>query len=259
MSNGDAAGKPSTREELRARIRRLEIVVAALALALLALAGWTTLRASDRHEVLTAERLEIVEPDGQPAFVLANSERPARGTFDGEVLMEDRAGQRSMPNFIFFDGHGDEVGGMLFQNEEREDGFYAGRHLSLDGYRQDQTVQLFHQQTPEGASSGLRINDRPADRSLRETFEGLGLEVPFTPEQLDSVLAAEPPEEGRAERMRELFGVNRILLGSTGTDEATLVLRDGEQRPRIVLAAPDDGEPYLRVLDEAGEPVAELP
>ena len=260
MSDEESTVGGATREELRGRIRRLEGAVAVLVLALLGLAGWTTLRSPVHHDVVRAERLEIVEPDGQPAFVLANSERPARGTFDGEVLMDGREEQRAVPNFIFFDGHGDEVGGMLFHNERTRDGFHASRHLSLDGYKQDQTVKLFHEQTPEGANSGLIVSDRPEDLSLREAFEEeLGLEVPFTPGQADSALKASLPRGGRAERLRELFGVTRVYLGSTGDRNASLVLHDAAGRPRIVLAAPEDGDPYVHVLDEEGQPVAGLP
>lgn len=92
--------------------------------------------------------------------------------------MAGQGEERRMPNFLFFDGHGDEVGGMLFHNLEFGEGFRATRHLylSLDGYKQDQTVRHFHRQTPDGASSGLVVNDRPEDRSRRETFQALGFE-----------------------------------------------------------------------------------
>lgn len=185
-----SAEEGASRDEPRARIRRLEFAVAALLAGSVGVLAWAVAGPPDHRDVLTAERLEIVEPDGRPAFVLANSERPAVGTFDGQVLVEGREEQRAMPNFIFFDGHGDEVGGMLFGNREAGDGFSATRHLSLDGYRQDQTVTLFHRQDPEGASAGLSVTDRPEDRSLPETFGGLGLTPPFTPEQADSALAA---------------------------------------------------------------------
>lgn len=244
--------------DLHARVRRLEATVIALAVALAGALAWATLGTPADRDVLTAERLEIVEPDGEPAFVLANSERPAVATLDGEVLMEGQAQERALSNFIFFDGQGDEVGGMLFGNRESADGFSASRHLSLDAYEQDQTVQLFHRQNPEWARAGLRVADRPEDRSLRETFAEIGLEVPITREGLDSAIAA-LPDQGRADSLRALFGVRRLFLGSSGENEATLVLRDGEERPRIVLGVPEAGEPYVRVLDEEGESVAEMP
>lgn len=53
--------------------------------------------------------------------------------------------------------------------------------------------------------------------------------------------------------------MNRVFLGSSDRDEATLVLKDADGRPRIVLGVPGDGDPYVRILDESGEPVEELP
>ena len=47
------------------------------------MSAWLALRPSSIPDVLAVERLEIVEPDGQPAFVFANSERPAVATMDG--------------------------------------------------------------------------------------------------------------------------------------------------------------------------------
>lgn len=180
MSAPETADGGSGEEELRTRIRRLEAAVVVLLLGLVGTVTWAAL-ASPNDDVLRAERLEIVEPDGQPAFVLANSERPARGTFDGEVLMEDRTEERAMPSFIFFDGHGDEVGGMLFGNRESGDGFTATRHLSLDAYKHDQTVQIFHRQNPRGAFVGPeRQRQAPgphAARGLRRARAGARLHV----------------------------------------------------------------------------------
>lgn len=242
----------------RSRLRRLEVAAVALFTGWAATVAWIATRETSVPDVLSVERLEIVEPDGRPAFVLANSERPTTGTIDGEVLMKDQADERRMPNFIFFDGHGDEVGGMLFGNLESGEGFTATRHLSLDGYKQDQTVQLFHRQTPDGAASGLSVTDRPQHRTLQETFTELGLEIPHTRQQARAAIA-EVPAEARADSLRKLFGANRVFLGSDDRGRAALILKDDEARPRIVLGVPEDGDPYLQILDEAGEPLAEFP
>lgn len=245
--------------ELHARIRRLEWGVGVLIVALVAAVAWGTLRppgAADK--VLTAERLEIVEPDGELAFVLANSARPVPATIDGQVLLEGQEEERRHPTIIFFDGKGDEVGGMTFSNEETEDGFSAVRHFAMDGYEQDETMVLRHQQDPEGASSGLEVTDRPRDRSLVDVLEGLGLEVPVTRDELEAAIDS-LREEGREEELRDLFGVSRLFLGSDRDERASLVLRDGEGRDRVLLAAPADEDPYIRLLDEEGEIILELP
>lgn len=250
---------PTDLEALRREIARLRRLVVGLGVALTVLAGWLLARPLPVPAVLALERLEIVEPDGSPAFVLANSQRPAGATMDGETLLRGQEEERrGVPSFIFFDGKGDEVGGFTLGVRVTDDGFSATRHLSLDGYKQDQTIVLAHYQDAQGASAGLRIHDRPLDVSMAEAMAELGLEPGPTRDQLEAAVRT-VPEEVRAERLRELFGVQRLFLGSDRGRNASLVLRDGRGRPRIVLTVPDDGPPTIQVLDESGAPVLTLP
>ena len=207
--------------------------------------------------VLRLERLEVVEPTGELAMVLANSRRPAVATLDGQILMAGQEEERrGRPSIVFFDGQGDEVGGMQFGSGETEGGPSATRHFSLDAYEQDQTVVLHHYQSPAGSSSGLTISDRPAT-SLVESLAELGLRLGAS---RDEYAAAAIPEGGREARLRELFGgTERAFVGTDVDGTANLTLQDGEGRPRIVIEVPASGEPAIRILDEAGEPVLNLP
>jgi len=63
------------------------------------------------------------------------------------------------------------------------------------------------------------------------------------------------PERSRNENP----SVRSNFVGSDTDRSASLVMRDGRGRPRIVLTVPEDGEPSIRVLDEEGEPMLELP
>ncbi len=249
----------SDTDRLRRQIALLWAAVAVLALALSGAVIRTAPTTPVAPDVLAVERLEIVEPDGSPAMVLANSQRPAVATVDGHVLMEGQEEERrGVPSIIFFDGKGDEVGGMLFGVRETPGGGYlAVRHLSLDANDQDQTVVLAHYQDPEGSTSGLTISDRPA-RSLLDSLAQLGLSAGASREQLHAAIE-QLPEDGREARLRELFGTNRAFLGSTRGGEAGLTLRDGEGRRRIVIEAPSDGEPSIRILDTEGAVVLRLP
>lgn len=243
---------------LRRQLTLLWTAIAVLGLALSATVAWILMTDSGMPDVLTAERLEIVEPDGSLSMVLANSQRPAVATIDGKVLMEGQDEERrGTPTIVFFDGRGDEVGGMMFGVRETGDGYSAIRHLSLDGHNQDQTVVLMHYQNPEGSTSGLRIVDRP-DVSILDGLARLGLSAGASREQLQAAIQA-LPEEGREARLHGLSGTNRAFLGSTPGGEATLTLRDGEGRPRIVIEAPRDGEPSIRILDEEGDVLLRLP
>jgi hypothetical protein len=246
-------------DELRKEVTRLRRAVAGLGLVLAISICWFLWRAPSLPAVLSVERLDIVEPDGSLAFVLANSRRPAGATMNGQTLLAGQEEERrGVPSFIFFDGKGDEVGGFTLGVRTSAEGFSATRHLSLDGYKQDQTVVLAHYQDAQGSSAGLRISDRPLDRSMVEALATLGLEPGPSRTELEAAIRA-VPEDVRAERLRDLFGVQRLFVGSDRDRNASLVLRDGAGRPRILLTAPAKGTPSIQVLDETGEPVLTLP
>jgi hypothetical protein len=257
MSKND--GPPSGRDELLQQVAVLRRLVMVLGVGLLASTTWLALRTPELPSVLTAERLDIVEPDGNLAFVLANSQRPVGATMDGQVLLQGQDEERrGVPSFIFFDGKGDEVGGFTLGVRTTEGGYSATRHLSLDGYKQDQTVVLAHYQDQNGASAGLRISDRPLSLSMIDALAELGLEPGPSREELQATVQA-LPEDTRAERLQELFGVQRVFLGSDRDRSASLVMRDGTGRPRIVISVAQDGTPSIQVLDEIGNAVLTLP
>lgn len=242
---------------LHRQLHHLRLGVAALALVL----GGTlvaAVRGPAPVEVLRAERLEIVEPDGSLAFVLTNSALPQVATIDGVPILAGQAEERRMPHFIFFDGQGDEVGGMTFSNRTTPAGGVATRHLSLDGYKQDQTVVLHHYQDARGTAAGLSVSDRPRT-TLPEALAGLGLELGTDRAALNAAIMAIPEEE-RGARLRELFGgANRVFVGSSRDGAATLLLSDATGRPRIHLGVPAEGAPFIRILDEDGQVLWELP
>lgn len=246
-------------DALRAELARLRRIVLLLGIALGSCVLWLALRAPSLPTVLTAERLDIVEPDGKLAFVLANSQRPVAGTIDGKILMEGQEEERrGVPSFVFFDGKGDEVGGLLTGVQVSPDGYSATRHLSLDGYKQDQTVVLAHYQSPGRSSAGLRISDRPQDLSMLDVLAQLGLEPGASREAMQAAIQA-LPEDTRSARLQELFGVSRLFLGSDSDRSASLVMRDGQGRPRILVSVPAEGEPSIQILDEDGKAVLRLP
>lgn len=254
----EPADTPSGYDALRVELVRLRRTVVLLGIALAVCVLWLAFRTPALPTVLSAERLNIVEPDGNLAFVLANSQRPVAGTIDGKLLMEGQEEERrGVPSFVFFDGKGDEVGGLLTGVQTSPDGYSATRHLSLDGYKQDQTVVLAHYQSPAGSSAGLRISDRP-QQSMLDVLGQLGLEPGASRAEMQAAIQA-LPEDGRAARLRELFGVSRLFVGSDQERNASLVMRDGNGRPRILIAVPADGEPSIRILDADGKEVAKLP
>jgi hypothetical protein len=67
------------------------------------------------------------------------------------------------------------------------------------------------------------------------------------------------PSDQRAARRRELFGATRAFFGPARSGEARVEPRDGQGRVRLVIGAPETGEPSIRMLGENGESVFRLP
>jgi hypothetical protein len=244
-------------DALHREIRTLRWSLISLAVVVGGALVWLALKPTELPAVIAAERLDIIEPDGRLAFVLANSQRPVPATINGQTVMAGQEEERRMPSIMFFDGKGDEVGGMLFASSESEGGAVATRHLSFDALEQDQTIVLSHRQDARGSTAGLTISDRPA-HSLLETFAMLGLQPGATRAELVAALGA-IAEDQRAARRRELFGSERAFFGAARDGTARLELRDGEGRPRLVLEAPKDGASSIRLLDESGAVLLSLP
>jgi hypothetical protein len=248
----------SDNDALQRRVTRLTGLVGVLAILWIATVLWVVFRGATIPSTIVVERLEIREPDGHLAFALANSARPTVGTMDGEVIMADQAEDRRFPHFIFFDGKGDEVGGMMMRESAGEDGPNIARFMTFDGYQHQETVVLGYTHDPNGTVTGLRVIDHLSGVSLLEALAKLGLEPGFTRDDAAAAIETIPAEERQA-RMRELTGSTRVVVGSRRDSAAVLELNDGNGRPRIVLEVPADGQPSIRVLDVNGEAVLRLP
>jgi hypothetical protein len=240
------------------KVTRLTAAVVAMAVLWIATVAWTAFSGPSMGSVLSVERLEIREPDGSLAFAFANSARPTAGTLDGEVLLADQGEDRRHPHFIYFDGRGDEVGGLMLRTVDGPNGTSVSRFMTFDGLDHQEVMTLGHNEGPSGSTTGLRIIEHEPGVTLLDGIRGLGVEPGITRAEMEAAIAA-IPEEDRGERMRMLLGTTRLELGTTIGREAGLTVNDSEGRARIVLEAPATGEPSLRFLDENGETVLRLP
>ena len=243
---------------LEGRVARLNAAVIGLGVLWLLTVAWVVFNRPGVPPVVSVERLEIREPDGSLAFALASSTHPTAGTMDGEVLLADQIEERRFPHFIYFDGRGDEVGGLMLRTVDGPDGPNISRFLTFDGYKHQETITLGHHEGPAGGRSGLTVIDHEPGATLIGGLAELGVEPGATRAELQAAIEAIPAEE-RDERLRDLRGTTRVELGKTREGSAALVLHDDAGRPRIVLEAPATGDASLQVLDENGETVLRLP
>jgi hypothetical protein len=196
---------------------------------------------------LTAERVDIVEPDGKLAIALSNSKTSAKLRFDGQIL--HGASNRDIPNIIFFDGKGDEVGGLAFANFDKEDApFQAIRHLAFDGYRQDEVITMSHFVQDGKSRKGVYIYDRP-DIPIMDALEESGVHPEDTPDILGQKL--NQFREENPDRYNELWGnPQRVAVQTNNDNEAELLLSDAEGNIRLRFVVKPDGEAFIEFLDE---------
>lgn len=196
---------------------------------------------------LTAERVDIIEPDGKLAISLSNSKTSAKPRFDGKIL--HGASNRDIPNIIFFDGKGDEVGGLAFANFDKEDApFQAIRHLAFDGYRQDEVITMSHFIQNGKSRKGVYIYDRP-DVSLMDAFKETGIDPEDTPDILGEKL--NQFREENLDRYNELWGnPQRVAVQTNNENDAELLLSDAEGNIRLRFVVKPDGEAFIEFLDE---------
>lgn len=169
-------------------------------------------------ETISAQRINIVDPDGTLRMAITNRAYPPDVIYRGEVYsnrsIDDLAG------VVFYESDGDETGGIamaqLRDNNQRAF-IFDYTHQLTDG------VGMIMRESQDGEvwKSGFFISDR------------------------------RPFEEGKIASSQ---GVERIWL-SNETRDAALTIADPEGRPRIRIGVDADGEPSMQVLDETGTPV----
>lgn len=239
-------------QRLERRLRRTQRAAAVLGLAVGAFlaAGF---RASppetQRFTEINVERINVVEPDGRFAVVIANQERLPGGIIDGREIAE----HSGINGLIFYNSEGDEAGGLIFHSERNPDGSFkrAYGHLSLDRFESDQVVALRYREDDEERHSGLLITE----------YERHG--IANWAAAMDSIRRLPEAEHGAARRelirrYRERNDVTRLFVGQE-QQTALLDLRDTRGRSRLRLSVDSLDVARLEFLDETGAVVYRLP
>lgn len=246
--------------QLQREIRRLRRTNAVTLAALIILAGaaFTGLvRPATRHtkfDVIDVGRINIREPDGTIRLAISNKSHFPDPVIDGKTYPL-RSGAKPA-GMIFFNDQGDEDGGLIWSGNKTGDGYDAGESLTMDQWRQDQTVQISYEGGPKHTQwAGLRVIDRP--------------EKPMSP-MLDLAMKAMklPAGAARDSAMRAvrqfaadsgLTPASRILIGKGAERAATVRLNDPLGRTRILLSVDSLGDPSIQLLDSAGHVTYRIP
>ncbi len=198
-----------------------------------------------RFDEITVGRINIVEPDGTKRIIISN-----RSQFPGDFYRgkeTQRPDRRDSAGLLFINDEGTENGGLIQSGVEGKDGkANAGLSLTFDRFRQDQALQLSHDDDGAKSLSAVRINDVPDPNvsSYDDMHRYLHDTLKMTPEEKRDYVQ-KLKDEGKLLQ-------NRIYLGTTEDHAAALVLKDAKGKPRLRLAVTDGGDAVVELLDAQG-------
>ena len=185
-----------------------------------------------RFTELDVERINLREADGTLRMVIANRERFPGLYLHNTEHPHDRGGDKS--GMLFFNDEGTENGGLIYNGYQKADGTVSsGLSLTFDRYQQDQQVQLLGVDQGGRSFVGLMFND-VADGVARPVLS----------------------DADKAANQAGNYAVTpRVFLGKSGSQNASLVLNDGDGKPRLQLEVTPDGSASVVFLDASGKEV----
>jgi len=210
-----------------------------------------------KQDVITVERVNIVNDDGTLVMAISNKQRIAAPRIDGKEYPVDMIERQHFAGMIFFNENGDEVGGLIFNSNELPDGRkYGSGHLSFDRYRDNQVVNLEYQENIHGlVKSGLTIHDRTGSGAFARNLDLL------KEYKYDSITAERKQEiiqEIKALKHTGKLGAERLFLGSQN-EIPQLIMKDRSGRKRVRLFIDSTDVAKLQFLDESGNVLQEFP
>jgi hypothetical protein len=227
---------------------RAYAITSSLILVVLAAAAFRQASAPKNSGEITVERLNVVDADGTLRMVLAGKDRMHPGVMDGVTI--DRP--RPVAGMLFFNDEGDEVGGLTYTGRAAGGPGRANAGLMFDQLKQDQTIGISYSEANGQRSAGFQVWDRSDTVRLSELIRKLNAanKLPAGAQRdaaVNEIRSTAPP------------GPRRVFVGKTQDKAATMVLADGNGKPRLTLTVDASGNPRIEFLDEAGKVVARIP
>jgi hypothetical protein len=204
-------------------------------------------------EELTAKRINIVEPNGQPRLVLSNVEKSPANLNHGKPFGIP-GGNRG--GLIFYDDEATECGGLVFSGRKDSSGkYFASGHFSFDQYNQNQVLYLQYLDDNGDRKTGLYVDDwhnSPPYPEFRRTYKETE-KLPNGPERDAKLKQLLEPVNG------DPAFAHRVFIGKDANKSALINLADGKGKTRIQLIVDSTGEAKINFLNELGKVVYSLP
>jgi hypothetical protein len=210
--------------------------------------GGVLMMRTPQFGIITARRINIVEPDGTVRLTISN-----RADFPGGWIHKKespRPDRREAAGMLFMSEEGTEQGGLIWGASQLPDGTIENHgHLSLDQYEENQIFAL------DAGQEGK-------DKFSRITMADQG-DYPVEEKRKAEDRIGKLPEDKQDDAWTEFFAthrhdVRRLVLGRTPDGSVGLSLRDGSGKVRILLNVQSDGKSVLQFLDESGKVLSEF-
>jgi len=216
-----------------------------------------------RFEEITVERINVVEEDGTLKLALFNSKR-----LGGGLDADKRQGAGTVSGLLFYNEEGHETGGLLYDGKEISGGQKSGIGLMFDGYRQDQTIAIQHNERKDSTLSyyedGLQIMSRPDRADVREEYDFYALKYPerfgdedtpkLSQEKIDSI-EMKLAKDYKVAKQRIYLGHKRGNTGEGWFDQSGLFIKNKYGKNMIKIYVDNNNVPRFEVLDTLGNTV----
>lgn len=236
-------------DQLHAQNRLLKLVLGGVLTVggALVLMGARTPPSRVAFDEIDVAKINIVGADGAKSMVIAARGLLPEPIIDGKEVHSSRS---AMPGMLFYNGVGDEVGGLIYDGKLDDKGKPSGGvHLSMDRFGGDQQLAVHHYESNGHMETGLSVYDR----GLHKAYDALYQQYKDAP--------AGPEKQALRQKWKEAGGeqTQRLFVGRTRGDSSALILADAAGRPRIMMTVSPSGEPSLAFMDDKGNVTQQLP
>ena len=198
--------------------------------------------------VITARRINIVEPDGTVRLTISNrADFPGAWNRKKEYPRPDR---REAAGMLFMSEEGSEQGGFIWGASQLPDGSIQNHaHLSFDQYEENQIFAIDAGQEGKDKFSRITMTDQ-GDFPIEEKRKAN--------EEIERLPANEQDAAWDQFFATHRHDVSRLALGRNRDGSVGLELRDQNDRVRLAVTVRPNGEPVLQFFNQDGKIAREL-
>jgi hypothetical protein len=199
---------------------------------------------------INVENINIVDKDGTVRMRLFNNDNIPPAIMDGKDILPGHRQKDPIAGVMFYNGEGDECGGLIFGSKRDEKGNYeSGASITFDQYKQDQVVQIHYSDDNGQKNYGFSVYDRP------------NTPLPELMDKHHNIINSELSEVEKDRELDKIWEGNteRAFMGKNSKGEVTVQLSDSKGNPRIRMVIDDNDEPRMEFLDGEGNVTYKLP